>query len=73
MLYITPDNENTNRLNIRLYNRLDSIITNRLNNRISIVICINMYKYVLLLVSRLLFGLLLSWSSPARKARFSPP
>lgn len=73
MLYITPDNENTNRLNIRLYNRLDSIITNRLNNRISIVICINMYRYVLLLVSRLLFGLLLSWSSPARKARFSPP
>jgi hypothetical protein len=73
MLYITPDNENTNRLNIRLYNRLDSIITNRLNNRISIVICIDMYRYVLLLVSRLLFGLLLSWSSPARKARFSPP
>lgn len=73
MLYITPDNENTNRLNIRLYNRLDSIITNRLNNRISIVICINMYRYVLLLLSRLLFGLLLSWSSPARKARFSPP
>ena len=73
MLYITPDNENTNRLNIRPYNRLDSIITNRLNNRISIVICINMYRYVLLLLSRLLFGLLLSWSSPARKARFSPP
>ena len=70
---MTPDNENTNRLNIRLYNRLDSIITNRLNNRISIVICINMYRYVLLLISRLLFGLLLSWSSLARKARFSPP
>nr|DAX96356.1 MAG TPA: hypothetical protein [Crassvirales sp.] len=59
-------------MNIRLYNRLDSIITNRLNNRISVV-CIDMYRYVLLLVSRLLFGLLLSWSSPARKARFSPP